>query len=282
MLRGVKELHGAKLRASDGEIGSVDEILFDDEQWTVRYLVVNTGGWLNGRKLLIAPKAFGDMNWTAREMNVNLTRQQVEDSPGVDADAPVSRQMETEYYDHYGWPYYWAGMGLANRTGLSGSSWNPGALYAVTAAVNATSEQAEEARARGGDAPHEHDDVHLRSSREVTGYAIVAQDGHIGHVEDLIIDDASWMISYLAVDTRDWWPGKKILLPPEWIISTRWPDRSVNVGVTRDQVRNGPDWNSHEPISQAFENELAAYYGKQGLQVNERDLAHAGPGSRSA
>ncbi|BDI34104.1 hypothetical protein CCAX7_61550 [Capsulimonas corticalis] len=282
MLRRVKELHGVKLRARDGEIGSVDEILFDDNQWIVRYLVVNTGGWLNERKVLIAPKAFGDMNWTTREWHVNLTHHQVEDSPGIDMDAPVSRQMETEYYDHYGWPYYWTGMGLANRAGLSWAAGNPGSVYSVTTAINAASPQALEARARGGDNPDKNDDIHLRSSREVTGYGIVAEDGHIGHVEDLIIDEVSWLIRYLAVDTRDWWPGKKVLLPPEWIISTQWPDRSVNVGVTRVQVRNGPSWNAHEPISPAFEYELAVYYGEQRLEVDERPVAHRNERQASA
>lgn len=259
MLRGLKGLQGDAIRASDGELGKIHEILFDDKRWMIRYVVVETGGWLHERKVLIAPSALTVIDWDRHISNVNLTRDQVETSPSVDTELPVSRQWEKDYHDYYGWPYYWATMGVANGTGLTGAGSNPGTLYAVASVDDAMAREAGNYRVRGRE-PHDSDDIHLCSSREVTGYGIVARDGRIGHIEDLIVDDQTWRICYLAVDTHDWWPGKKVLLPPAWVVDTLWPERTVTVDVNRDKVRNGPDWDSREPISPAFESELSAYY----------------------
>ena len=267
MLREVKELRGAVLRAQDGEIGSVDDILFDDDQWTARYLVVNTGGWLNGRKVLIPPAALGLLNWDRQELRVNLTRDQVEGSPSAETEKPVSRQWETDYYDYYGWPYYWGGMGMSGGLGFAGGMALGGVQRSRAVGEARTPQQEADDRAR--DQERDRQDVHLRSTREVTGYGIAARDGHLGHVEDFLIDDETWKIRYLAVDTRDWWPGKKVLLPLDWIGSVNWPDGTVTAEVTRDQVRNGPEWDPHEPISRAFEEELTRYYDRQRLGTPE-------------
>ena len=258
MLREVKSLHGATLRAQDGELGSVDDILFDDELWTARYLVVSTGGWLDGRKVLIAPAALGLLDGDRQTLRVNLTRDQVEGSPSAETEKPVSRQWEMDYHDYYGWPYYWGGMGLTGGMALSG-------VQLARAVDDGTSQQETDERARDHESARDHQDVHLRSAQEVTGYGITARDGHLGHVEDFLIDDETWKIRYLAVDTRDWWPGKKVLLPLDWIGQVSWPDRTVAAEVTRDQVQNGPEWNPREPISRAFEEQLARYYDGQRL-----------------
>jgi sporulation protein YlmC with PRC-barrel domain len=260
MLREVKALHGSKIHALDGEIGRVDEILFDDEHWTVRYLVVETGSWLFGRKVLISPLAFGQLDLDHHTLNINLTREQIEKSPGVETDRPVSRQWEEDYYDYYSWPYYWGGMG---GMGGWGPYWYPGALLAQPFTNVVAPQQRYDDQARNDD------DVHLRSTKEVTGYKIAAIDGHLGHVQDFIFDDATWRICYFAVDTRDWWPGKKVLLPPNWIDEVNWPERSVTVDVTRDQVQNAPEWNPDEPISRAFEDQLYGYYARQRPQERE-------------
>ncbi|BDI34101.1 hypothetical protein CCAX7_61520 [Capsulimonas corticalis] len=257
MLIQVKDLHGNALRALDGEIGKIDEILFDEEQWTVRYLIVDTGGWLDGRKVLIAPAALGVLDWDLRVLNVNLTRDQIEKSPGIETNEPVSRQWETEYYDYYAWPFYWGGMGLTGGTGV------PGAVMVAKENEAGMSPQAENERARGHESARDRGDPHLRSTKEVSGYKIAAQDGHIGHVEDFIVDDTVWKLRFLAVDTRDWWPGKKVLLPHDWIGLTIWVDHTVTVDITCDQVRNAPEWDSGKPISPQFEEELLAYYTRQ-------------------
>src|SRR5205809_6020840 len=109
MLRSASEWDGYSIQATDGEIGHVAEFLFDDEKWTIRYLVVDTGGWLPGRRVLISPIALGETDWPGHRLHVKLTRQQVEESPVIDTDKPVSRQHEVSYYQYYRWPYYWGG-----------------------------------------------------------------------------------------------------------------------------------------------------------------------------
>ena len=170
----------------------------------------------------------------------------------------LARQLETNYHDYYGWPYYWGGMGgVSGMSGMGG--WGayqyPGALYAQPF-VNTQGRQETEVQAQ------DNNDAHLRSTTEVTGYKISATDGHLGHIEDFIVDDATWRIRYLAVDTRDWWPGKKVLLPPDWIGQVSWLDHSVTVNVTREQVRNAPEWDSSQPINRAVEDQLNDYYAQ--------------------
>ena len=254
MLRGVKSLKGDAIHATDGLIGKVDEVLFDDAHWTVRYVVVDTGGWLLGRKVLIAPSALGALDWDNHVLNVNITRSQVEHSPDVAANPPVSRQWESEYHDYYGWPYYWSGIGM------SSSMPYPGVVFANLSGGSMVFGQPEHPDDKELDAVRDRRDVHLRSSREITGYAIVASDGNLGHVTDFIVDDQTWKICYIAVDTADWWQGKIVLLPPNWIAQAIFPDRTVMVGVTRDQVRNGPEWEPNQPITREFQRELEAYY----------------------
>ena len=250
MLREVKKLHGAVLRACDGPLGSVDEILFDDQAWTVRHLVVNTGGWLNGRKVLIAPAALGMLDWGQRTLEVHLTRTQVENSPSVDTDEPVSRQWETDTYDYYGWPYYWG-------AGMVGGAWYSPELIGSADPVTVP----------------DPGDVHLRSTKEVTGYTVAARDGDIGHVADFLVDDDTWRIRCLAVDTRDWWPGKQVLLPLDWIGQISWPDRSVAAEVTQSQIQNAPFWEPGKPFSPAFLGQLAGYHAMLGGQKEVEALA---------
>ena len=265
MLREVKGLHGAVLHARDGEIGSVDNILFDDKTWIVRYLVVNTGGWLNGRKVLIAPPALRMLDWEQHVLAVHLTRAQVENSPGLDTDEPVSRQWETDTYDYYGWPYYWGmggiGMGMGGMgLGMIGGGWHsPGLIDSADTA-----------------ATPDPGDVHLRSAKEVTGYTVAARDGDIGHVADFLVDDDNWRIRCLAVDTRDWWPGKQVLLPLDWIEQISWPDGTVAVEVTRSQIQNAPYWEPGKPFSPAFLGQLAGYHAKLGGQKEAEVRAEAG------
>jgi len=96
MLRSLKKLFGNKILATDGQIGRVHDFYFDDQEWTVRYMVADTGGWLKGRLVLISPAALGEADWGAESFPVNLTRQQIGESPGIEEDLPVSRQQEIE------------------------------------------------------------------------------------------------------------------------------------------------------------------------------------------
>ncbi len=111
-LRTVKDLRGYAIRATDGVIGKVDDLYFDDEDWAIRYLVVDTGGWLSGRKVLISPIAIGQPDWLDGVLPVALTKAKVEHAPDIDTRKPVSRQHEAVYLGYYGYPFYWGGAGM--------------------------------------------------------------------------------------------------------------------------------------------------------------------------
>ena len=230
MLHSSGELQHYAVLATDGEIGTADDLYFDDQRWTVRYLVINTGDWLSGQRVLLSPLAVVAASREERDLRVALTRAQVEGSPPIDTHRPVSRQHERELAGYYGWPLYWGGAGMW------GAYAYPQQLLAGQAALEA------EARAhrRDVDGDGERDDPHLRSAREVIGYGIRALDGELGHVEDVLVDDEDWAIRYLVVDTRDWLPGRKVLVTPQWITAVSWEARAVAVDLTRDTIERGP------------------------------------------
>lgn len=258
MLRLANEIKGYSLSASDGEIGNVHDLLFDDETWEVRYFVVDTGGWLPGRKVLIAPEAFGRANWIDRVIDVDLTKEQIKASPKVDTDKPVSRQHETDYRSHYDWPQYWAGATESGDLGHRAIERPAGDNYPAPAEV----QEVRPPDLGGIDADPGSDDVHLRSLREVTGYDIEAVNGEIGHVDDLVLDDENWSVRYMVVDTGKFLPGKRVLISPEWIARTSWEESSVIVDVTREQLKDGPEFDPSTPVNRQYEERLYDFYGR--------------------
>lgn len=244
MLRNAGDLRGYTLHASDGDIGHVADFYFDDEDWLVRYLVVDTGNWLTGRLVLIPNYAIGEDRWDERKIFVKLTRDQVENAPGIETNRPVTRQYEASLSNYYGYPYYWGG------SGLEGMGVYPGML---TAPVEGTAADTTEALPT---------DTHLQSANDVTGYHIKAADGEIGHIEDFILDDENWTIRYIEVDTRNWWPGKKVLLAPRWIESIDWHDGKVSVHLLRQVIQDAPEYDPSQPITRQYEVGLFDYYGQ--------------------
>jgi sporulation protein YlmC with PRC-barrel domain len=256
MLRTVSELQGRAIAASDGEIGSVEDVYFDDVGWTVRYLVVDTGHWLPGRTVLISPMAIRKAGGVDGAIPVALTKAQVERSPSVDTDLPVNRQYELEYSRYYGYPFYWSGPyrwgSVRYPDDLTATG--PGPVPAVGAAPPAPAVR--DTMESGGD-------PHLRSARDVTGYYIEATDGDIGHVEDLLVDDREWAIRYMIVDTRNWWPGKKVLLSPDWIARVSWQDSRVHVDLTRDGIKSAPEYDPTRPIEREYESSLYGHHARR-------------------
>jgi len=258
MLRNVTHLKGFAIRATDGEIGTLDQFYFDDESWAIRYLLVNTGGWLSGRLVLVSPMAFRQTEWQSKRLDVALTKKQIENSPQIDTHKPVSRQHEALYMGYYGYPYYWSGPYLWGRASY------PAGLTVRKEAVT----QAEALQARAG---KESADSHLRSTNEVIGYHIEAADGEIGHVADIIIDDETWAIRYLEVDTRNWWPGKRVLVSPQWIEQVSWPVSKVFVHLSRETIKNGPEYFESMPITREYENRLYGYYGRPAYWLQQSE-----------
>jgi sporulation protein YlmC with PRC-barrel domain len=256
MLRSLKTLEHYKVRATDGDLGSVVNFFIDDERWTVRYLVVDTGGFFGGRQVLISPISFRAVDFSSNLFHLALTMDKVKNSPSVDLDKPVSRQHERAYYGYYGYPYYW-GYG-----GLWGAEAYPGALAAP-------------GYDRSGERPGEPDaDVHLRSARELKGYHVEGTDGAIGHVKDFVLDDESWGIRYMTIETSNWWIGKSVLIAPEWTSRISWLDRKVYVDMTRSAIKNSPQWGIDDPISRAYEEALYRHYGRMPLR-RRSDTARA-------
>lgn len=236
-LRNLKDLSGFGLQARDGEIGTLKEIYFDDQIWLVRYLVVNMGGRLLGREVLIGPQVIESVDEDARHIVVNLTREQVENSPPVGSERPVSRHYEAEYHRYYGLEPYWA-MGP----------------FGAPPAPNPIPPPAE--------APRDPEHPHLRSSDEVSGYHIAARDGEIGKVVDFIVDDSDWSVGYVTIDTRRWLSGRTVLISPAWIKAVDWPGRSITVDLDRDAIESAPEYDPSRLITAEYEARLLAHYGR--------------------
>jgi hypothetical protein len=245
MLRSVRDLVGYGVEATDGPIGKVRDALFDDERWVVRYLVVDTGGWMSRHEVLISPLAVERVDWVEWAVRVRLTRAQVERSPEIEAHRPVSRQHELEFATYYGWPQYWGGPALW------GLALTPSALMEAEAAIMA--EQTP---------PAVDGDRHLHGARDVMGYRIAATDGEIGHVDDFIVDDETWALRYMVIDTRNWLPGRKVLVSTDWIREMRWSDASAVVDLTREAIENSPDFDPSTPVNHEVEEMLYDYYGR--------------------
>jgi uncharacterized protein YrrD len=223
------------LRASDGEIGHVSDLYFDDKQWTVRYIVADTGSWIPGRLVLIAPHAIeiGSLRQEGNRLPVNLTRKQIEDSPAIESDKPVSLQYEEEYYRYYGWPTYWGMGGMYGGGGGSGIAGFP--------VVPTMSVVPEEVKNRCDDACHG-GDHHLRSTQAIEGYHIQASDGKIGHVTDFIMEEESWAICHLVVETGHWFAGKQIAISPKHIDRISFEESKVFVNVTKEAILEAPEY----------------------------------------
>lgn len=256
MLNKAKSLMGHALDSLDGEIGKVKDFYFDDKHWAIRYLIADTGGWLTGRKVLISPYALLASATAEQHIAVALTRQQIKDSPCIESDKPVSQQFEESYYAYYGWPMY----GGAYMWGAYAYPYMPGMYPRV---ANRRDEPEIASR------DEKSWDFHLRSVHEVCGYHVEALDGEIGHIEDVVIDDESWAIRYLIVATRNWWPGKRVLVSPKWIERVSWSDSKVVVNLSRDAIKGSPEFTDESLQSRDYETTLHRHYDRPGYWADE-------------
>lgn len=266
MLRSLAEPEGYRLEALDGDIGHCHDFLFDDALWTLRYMVADTGGWLSGRKVLISPALLESPDWARQRMPVNLTKAQIEQSPPLDVDAPVSRRYERLYNEFHSLPSYWLGSGL----------WGDFPIPASLTAAQEVRIEPTTSRATVEDAELEHadleesDDVHLRSVREVTGYSVVGQRGadngggidKVGRIVDLIVNDSSWALRAFVVDTSRLPFSKKVLLPVDAIAEIDWVSRQVIADVAAERIEQAPAFDPSEPINERLETVLYDVYGR--------------------
>lgn len=249
MLHPLKKLNGMTLGTEDGEIGKVKDVYFDDASWGVRYLIVETGSWLSGRKVLVSPRSVRGVDWDKNVVHVALTKQQIKDSPDIDTDKPVSRQHEVEFSAYYGYPVYWDGQFL----------WGP---YPPLAEDMASSERMASEFALREKYKMQAADHHLRSARDLVGYHIHANDGSIGHIDEFLFDDAAWGIRYIVIDTVDWWVGKHVIIPPQWMKRLEWTERTLYLDIDRATVKSCPEYNSNVILSRDYEARLHNHYGR--------------------
>jgi uncharacterized protein YrrD len=273
MLREVKDMVGFTISATDGDIGQVRDFYFDDEAWVIRYLIVETGTWLSNRKVLVSPMAIREPNWSVDRFPARLTREQVRNSPGTDTDRPVSRQHELEFYRHYGYPYYWG------SSGFWGTGYYPGAMLTGNGYGASGPEylaaQVEQIRVAREVEEYEDEDPHLRSCKEVTGYHIEAKDGEVGHVQGMLVDEESWAIRYLIVNTSNWWLGHQVLVAPEWIADVSWTDQKVMIDLTRQAIKDAPAYDPALLPDRAHEGLVYEHYGRDGYWHRETPASTA-------
>jgi sporulation protein YlmC with PRC-barrel domain len=241
MLRRLRHLENWDVRSRDGQdLGKIEDFYFDDERWTVRYVVVRAGNWFVGKSVLLSPMAVDRVEWDKGAIAFALTGDQIKNAPDADLTRPLSRRWEATYSGYYGFPFYWAGPGV----------WGVGPTP-LDVRSQATHPAAP---------PPAAEEEHLRSAREVEGYHIHAQDGEIGHVEDFLVDDQSWTIRYLLVDTSNWIGGRTVLIAPEFATRIEWAGQQVHVDVSREDVKSSPEYDPGAEIDRAYEERVAQVY----------------------
>lgn len=233
MLRRMEDLIGFSVTATDGKVRQVKDVLFDDEKWTVRHLVLDVGGLL-GRRVLVSPICITSVDQDERTVRLSLSREEVEAAPNLESAVQVSRAFETDYYDHFGWPYYWTGPygwglwsvpppSLRERDPMAPA---PGASEADEAVQTVSQEQ------------------HLRSFNEVNGYSVELTDGRMGDVEDMVVDVETWKVRYVVVDTSKLLPSKDVLVPPEAASRISFAESTVHLDMTKEQLSALPAFKS--------------------------------------
>jgi uncharacterized protein YrrD len=263
----MKDMQGYAIRATDGMIGHVKDLYFDDVAWVIRYLVVDAGTWLSSRKVLISPIAVGHPNWTEKVLPVSITTEQVKNSPDIDTEKPVTRQHEIRYLGHYGYPFYWGGAGLWGG-GIYPNMMVPD-YPGFESTPHGPQSKVGQAHAQAEAARHQDDDLHLRSCHAVIDYHIQATSGDIGHLQDMLFDEATWAIRYLIVDTSNWWLGHQVLIAPQWIRNVSWHDATISVNLTQQSVKGAPAYDSTAALNREQETNIYEHYRLPGYWADE-------------
>jgi hypothetical protein len=256
MLNKAKILKKYKLNCSDGEIGKVKDFYFDDQTWIIRYLVVNTGNWLIGRQVLVSPHSIVSVNKEEESININLTKSQIENSPILDSEKPVSKQFQKEFNEYFEYPMSFGMIGYGG-VGMT-IPYN----LAKTGKEKTTEKNEDENRG----------DPHLRSTHFVRGYGIQSLDDEIGHVEDFVMDVETWEIHYLQIDTKKWLPGRKVLISSKWIDRVSWTDSIVFVNLSSDEIEKSPEYTNDTILDRGFETELHKHYNRTAYWLDKQEV----------
>ncbi len=236
------------LHATDGEIGTLKEVYIDDSVWVVRYFVIRTGTWFHGGDVLVAPCSVQGVGAEDSRLDVGLTREQIRSGAPVGSEKPVAMHYAEEFFRHYQWERNWIASTLVGGKG-----------------------QGADEQQKEGRLPEKPEHPHLRNSDEIIGYHIHALDGEIGHVGDLILDDRDWALRYLEINTRNWLPGKHVLVATDWIQEVSWFDNQVSVDLDRGSIATAPVYDPNAPITAEDEALLHQHYGRGLAEECESD-----------
>lgn len=265
IIRSIEKLTGYDLITDDGDIGEVEDFYLDSNELIVRYVVVDTGGWLTGRKVVISSDCIKDIECEKSGIIVDLTKEEIEDSPTIDEKKPVSRQDEKDLVDHYDWPAYWTPVTGTLTAGYGGADYptRPTPLVLddddnpLNPIKNNVENKKESQKESDGDG-----DCYLRSAKEIDGYTIHAKDGKIGHLENILVNEESWMVHYLVIDTRNWLPGREVIVAPEWLDRISYTAKDIYVNLYKETIKNSPEYESDIPVSRDYEEELYEHYNQ--------------------
>lgn len=235
-------IKGYGLRAVDGELGKTKDLLFDDVSWEVRYLIAKTGQWLSKREVLVHAQSLGTPDRDTGLVPVALTRERIRNSPDIDTQKPVSRQMQEQLAAYYQWP------GLQTYSYWPTGTFIPPPVPDMPDAIPKPEPPPEGPQ--------------LRSCREIIGYAIAATNGEIGDVKDLVVDTEGWKIALIVVDTGKWLPGRKVLLSPLDTSNISWSDRSLSVVLSREQIQEGPPYDPDAELNAEVVRRILRHYGR--------------------
>jgi len=228
MLQRLRDLEGEKVRGIDGDIGHISEFLFDMNTWHIRYAVVDVGPLVFHHKVLIFPDAFNGQS--DDRFSVQLTREQIQNSPDINTDKPMSLAQEEGLFKYFGWAPYWQ-----NDYDLSAPGAMPLGIY-----NNSVLES------RGDDLKK-----NLKDTRQVRGYHVRAENAEAGEVDDLICETSDWTVPFVLIDVGNFFHGKKVLLPAKHITNISWTNHEVQCEVSADTVFNGKEYTNQEIIKES-------------------------------
>lgn len=248
MLLLATDLLKMNLHVPDGNVGRVEDLLFEDRTWRVRYLVVDSGAWLDRRRLLITPEVV--TVGAEKHLTAHLTRDEVQRSPDAGT-AGLTRADEQRLHEHYRWPPYWTEV--ATGFGLAGSV-IPGPVSATPPPIQHPAAKSEPASAATMEQSH------LRTAQSLRGHRLDAADGAIGEVEDLLINPESWEVRYLVVDTKPWWPGGEVLIDPDWLTGIDWDTGNARCDLTRAEVKASPPYHPGQTLPPDYLADLHRHY----------------------
>lgn len=247
MLMSFRDLRRFEVTGTDGRVGTVDDLLFDDRDTQVRHLVVDTGGMLKPHPVLLAPELIDSVVSEERRVGVTLDRAHIAASPPVESHPPVSRRDEDAVRGYFGLP----------------------PLHGVDPGTTADARGRPASEHRGDVAAIEREvirrdqaDPHLRSAATWLGYGVEGTGEHLGAVDDLLVEPGeTWRVRHLVVDTGRWLPGEQRLVATAWIGAVSHDARCVRVDADRERMRQAPDFETAEDIDHGAERWLFRHYG---------------------